>query len=235
VLTGLAAGTLLCFDYDGTLAPLVDDPDRARMRLATQGLLTQLARARPVAVLTGRSLSSVLPLLHGTGVHRIVGGHGAERSDAAPDASLLQRVAAWREQVAAVAAAWPGVRVEEKPASLAVHYRQAKARHAAREAIAETASGLEGCRTLAGRDVLELVPEGAPDKGEALRRLVEEGGHPRVMYVGDDATDEDAFRALDDARLLSVRVGRRASAARYFVPDQPAVDRLLAALLHGAA
>jgi trehalose 6-phosphate phosphatase len=101
----------------------------------------------------------------------------------------------------------------------------------ARRAAERALLGLEGARIVGGKRVLNAVVRAAPDKGEALDRLVRRGGYERVLFVGDDDTDEDVFRFPATVPLLGVAVGRRRqSAAAYYLRRQGDVARLLSVL-----
>ena len=114
---------------------------------------------------------------------------------------------------------------------MAVHYRGSPRKTAARRAILAAAGALPGTRLLRGKQVVDVLPVAAQGKGRALQRAAELLGCTRVLYVGDDRTDEDVF-ALDWPGLVAVRVGRRrGSRARYFLRRQPEIDRLLTTLL----
>lgn len=98
--------------------------------------------------------------------------------------------------------------------------------------------GLAGARVVGGKRVRNVTVPGAPDKGDALLRLLRRGGYERVIFVGDDETDEDVFRLAPAVPLVGVAVGRRRrSAAGHFLRGQADVARLLALLgtLRGAA
>jgi trehalose 6-phosphate phosphatase len=124
-----------------------------------------------------------------------------------------------------------GVQVERKELSVAVHYRGSPRKTAARRAILAAAGALPGARVLRGKQVVDVLPVAAQGKGRALQRAAQRLGCTRVLYVGDDRTDEDVF-ALDWPGLVAVRVGRRrGSRARYFLRRQPEIDRLLTTLL----
>jgi trehalose 6-phosphate phosphatase len=132
----------------------------------------------------------------------------------------------------------PGVEVEDKSISLAVHYRAASDKRRARQAIEQAVGQLEKCRVVAGIDVFNLVPHEAQDKGRALLRLLEESGCTSAVYIGDDVTDEDVFALeaeADPERLLGIRVGREGETrARWYVPGQKDIDDLLRLLLSAA-
>jgi len=125
----------------------------------------------------------------------------------------------------------PGVVLENKGASLSLHYRLAADRAAAHAAVLERASALEPApRLMEGKCVLNVLPEGALSKREGLIALMAQCGCTHAVFVGDDVTDEDVFVGAPPA-WLTVRVGAdRDSAARWFVPAQIDVLRLLQAL-----
>ncbi|HXK05313.1 MAG TPA: trehalose-phosphatase [Verrucomicrobiae bacterium] len=226
----LASDVLLGFDFDGTLAPIVEDPDRAGMRSETRRLLRRVAAARPCVVISGRSRADVYERLAGTGVRRIIGNHGGE--PARRGSEIRRRVTSWRDSLRRRLSLVPGLRVEDKGLSLTVHYRGFRPRARARLAIREAAERLPGVRLISGLEAISLVPRDAPDKGTALVAEMRRLSCSRALYVGDEGTDEDVFALHDDSRLLTVRVGRRLySQAQYFLRNQREIDGLLRQLL----
>jgi trehalose 6-phosphate phosphatase len=179
----------LLLDVDGTLAPIVERPEDARVPEETRREIARLAgRYALVACVSGRSGAEVERMLAVPGV-AIVGEHGLEL---APDAER------WTEAVATFASGvdWPA---ERKPLSLSFHFRRADDEAAARaylQRVAEAAER-EGLVPRWGRMVLEVRPPVAADKGTAVRALVARAGVDRALYAGDDTTDVDAFRGLD--------------------------------------
>jgi trehalose 6-phosphate phosphatase len=219
---------ILVFDFDGTLAPIVDDPASAAMGPATAALLGALAARVPCAVVSGRARGDVAARVASVPLRAVVGNHGAEPGPDAPEPALRARVEGW---LAALRAAVdePGVVVEDKGRSLAVHVRRAARPVQALERAAAAAAALDGARVFGGKLVVNVVPEAAPTKADAVEALAAECGGAPVLYVGDDDTDEDAFRSR--AVRWGVRVGRaERSAARFFVDEQAQVDRLLRVL-----
>ena len=225
-----AASVLLAFDYDGTLAPIVEDADQAYMRPATRELLWQLTSRYPVIVITGRAQPDALRRLRGVGVLEVVGNHGIEPMHASNRyAELVRR---WHSDLERCVAAWPGVSLEDKIYSVAVHYRKARDPEGARAAILETAAGLAEARILGGKQVVNLVPRGAVDKGAALLREQQRLLCEKALYVGDDETDEDVFTRSNPDTLLGIRVGDKSgSAASHFIAEQSAIDDLLRILI----
>ncbi len=229
VLHSLAGqDTLLAFDFDGTLAPIVDDPSAPAMRPRTRHLLAEAAQLYPCAVISGRPEQDVMRLLAGVTVWYVIGNRGMYP---APELErLCADVARWEEALAPRLSALQGVSIENKGVSLAVHYRRASDRERSREEIAAAAAVLPGrVRVVQGKEVVNLLPEDGPDKGGCLQRVLRHLGCSATLYVGDDETDEPAFRVEG---VTGVRVGACPStAARYFVNDQEEIDDLLEQLV----
>ncbi|MGH8851692.1 MAG: trehalose-phosphatase [Casimicrobiaceae bacterium] len=235
---------MLAFDIDGTLAPIVAEPWRARISDELRAGLRSLAARTPVAIVTGRAVKDARPML-GFSPHYLVGNHGAEGIPGFDAQSTdFQRVcAAWLAELSAAADAsgWratPGIMLEDKQYSLSFHYR-----HVARPALARQILEQRVARLIPppdivhGKRVLNLLAPDAPHKGEALLSLLGHSGCARALYVGDDVTDEDVFR-MRTPEVLSIRVGRkRKSAADMYLKNQADVARLvrrLVAMLDGA-
>jgi trehalose-phosphatase len=242
---------LIALDFDGTLAPIVEDPEAAEpLPLAIEAIkaLAGLPRTH-VAVISGRPLEQLRRLIdHAEGV-ALVGSHGAEidESDMIPDDDELgpgsddddllddgeaQLLAYVRDAVADIVETHPGTVLEEKPASVVLHTRRAD-----REtAIGATSDVLQGpgswpdVHVLRGKEVVELAVTDVT-KGRALRRLradlgLSSGG---VFFAGDDTTDERAFAVLDDdAGDVTVKVGGGRTAARHRVAGPRDLAELLA-------
>lgn len=220
---------LLAFDFDGTLAPIVSDPERARLRPATQALFDQVTRRYTCAVISGRAKRDALDRLGRVQLWEAIGNHGADLR-AAPE-SYEQRVKVWRGLLEARLRGHPGVVIEDKGISLSVHYRNAADPQSALAAIYDVTSQLERARVFGGKKVINVLPDDAPHKGTALDCMRRWAGCDLAIYIGDDVTDEDAF-ALPPETVLSIRVGESASSrARYFVHDQHEMDGLLERLL----
>jgi trehalose 6-phosphate phosphatase len=226
-------GALLVFDFDGTLAPIVNEPAAARLRPATRRLLRALARRFPCAVVSGRALRDLRPRLTGVSLIGLAGNHGAEPAPSRDGAAAaLRTVRRWSRNLVTRLDGLPGVALENKGLTLTIHYRRAPDPRAAGRAIRAALGALHGTRLVRGKFGINVFPPGAPHKGTALLGLRRRLGLKAALYVGDDATDEDAFAALSPPDLLAIRVGRsRSSLASYFLRDQREIDALLAALL----
>jgi trehalose 6-phosphate phosphatase len=182
-------------------------------------------------VISGRARADVLARLESVPLRAVIGNHGLEPS---PDAPRYRTVVkAWlpvlREQLEAL----PGIEIENKLYSLSIHYRRAKQKSAALAAIRKAVTALEGsARAVEGDMVVNLLPSDAPDKGSALSSLQSSLQTERTIYVGDDGTDEDAFKLSGPEQLLGIRVGRSANTqAPYYLTKQTDVDGFLKSLL----
>ena len=224
---------LLAFDFDGTLAPIVRDPEAAAMRPRTAAMLAKVAKLYPCAVISGRSRADVMAKVDAIPLRAIFGNHGMEPSPNLRTLRTWRRLAArWHAQLASSLPPIAGVVIENKGVSLAVHYRKARARAAVRRLILIAAAALPGARIVEGKMVVNALPAGAPDKGTALLTLCKRLRCKSAIYVGDDENDEDIFALARQGRLLGIRVGRaQHTQAAYFVPNQVAVDRLLVKLI----
>lgn len=222
--------TLVAFDFDGTLAPIVADPDRATMRPATRRLLEAVAKAYPCVVISGRSRDDVGRRLRGVPVAGVVGNHGLEPWHA--ESRATPGVRRWIPLLEEELGAIPGVAIEDKGLSIAVHYRRCRDKAKTRARVLAAAARLGPARLLGGKQVLNILPAGAPHKGQALERARARLRCETAVYVGDDETDEDVFALGRPGRLLGIRVGRkRGSSAAFYVRTQADLDRLLRRLL----
>jgi trehalose 6-phosphate phosphatase len=221
---------LLAFDYDGVLAPVIRDPRGAPMSGRTRALLEALAGLVPLAVVSGRSFAKLRRVVGGV-TPSLVGNHGYEFLHATPVAAeVLAQVRRWERQVAAAVAGVPGVHVEHKGSTFAVHWAQAPDRARAARAVRRAAAALDGVRIVPGKNLVNVLPAAFPTKGDAVRRLLTELGCRRVLFGGDDVTDEDVF-ALPRRLVVGVHVGRGPSRAEWRLARREDVDVLLEELV----
>ncbi|CCG05749.1 trehalose-phosphatase [Blastococcus saxobsidens] len=208
---------LVASDYDGVLARLRDDPAAAVPEPGVAEVLARLAAVEgvTVALVSGRGADDLRRTSGLSGPFRWIGSHGAEY-----DGPLVGELAGRRDELARrlepLVAGTPGARLEVKPVGVAVHVRQVADRERAAALLAEARQHADSSLTMKpGKDVLEMAVTDA-DKGSALRRLVVDLGAAAAVYLGDDVTDEDGFRALgpDD---VTVKVGAGDTAARFRV------------------
>lgn len=227
---------LLAFDFDGTLAPIVPRPDDARVPLPIAARLRRLCTVRPVAVVTGRSVADVEARL-GFSPRFVIGNHGIEDPGQTHEllparwATALDPLrAALADRASQLAEA--GVTVEDKQYSIALHHRLAPDQSRARAAIDSVLDlASVGLAVGRGKCVINVVPLGAPDKGDAVLAAARRCNAGAGLFVGDDDNDEPAFEKVP-AGWVTVRVGRdhTASRASFYIdgPSQlPAVLQLL--------
>jgi len=224
------SNVLLGFDFDGTLCPIVRDPEQAELRASTRRLLGELTSIYPVVVISGRSLGDVRRRLDGLDLAGVIGNHGLEPGHATR--SLERTVEHWRAVLATELADVQGVVIEDKHYSIAIHYRRSRSKGTARARIAAALAQLDDVRVVGGKQVVNLLPPGAPHKGVALERERGRLGCDTALFVGDDETDEDVFALERPGRLISIRVGpARSSHASYCLKGQSEIDALLRALI----
>jgi trehalose-phosphatase len=243
--TLLGKRILLLLDFDGTLSPIAPTPAEATLPSETRRELERLVKSPScdVAVISGRALSDVKGKVGIPGI-TYVGNHGLEvaRPDAEPQQVALPQFQSMlrqmKEELAMKLAPYAGAILEDKGNSLAVHYRTARREHrplikaAVYEAV-EVFGGERQVEVGAGAMVLELRPPIGCDKGTIVSRFLESesrrqsNGGSFAIYIGDDVTDEDAFRAIR-GRGWGILVGPpRISYAEYYLRDPGEVRRLL--------
>lgn len=210
-----AGGMLVAVDFDGTLAPIVERPEDAAPLPEGIAALRRLAR-RPdtdVAIVSGRGLADArarvgVPELYYAGNHGMeIEGPGLSRvlEEAAALRPSLERC---RARLDDDLAGLDGVQVEDKGLTLSVHYRRVATREGRETVVRRVQAACEGASGLClteGKMVVEVRPDIAWDKGAATRFLldtVEEAraGTVPALFLGDDRTDEDAFRILAEER-----------------------------------
>ncbi|WP_027933673.1 trehalose-phosphatase [Amycolatopsis thermoflava] len=227
---------LVACDYDGTLAPIVTNPDEARPLPESVGALRSLAglHETTTAVISGRALRDLAILSRLPHEVHLVGSHGSEFDIGfvheldAQARDLHRRV---EQELERIAGDVPGVSLEVKPASIAVHVRRAD-RDAARRVLDEVHSGpctWEGVTTTDGKEVVELAVV-QTDKGRALDTLRHQVGATAAIFLGDDVTDEKAFARLSGPDV-GVKVGDGETLAAYRVPGTEDVATVLAFML----
>jgi trehalose-phosphatase len=230
----------LFLDYDGTLTPIVERPEDAVLAEETRAVLRRLAGRHAVAVVSGRDLEDVRARVAVEGItyagchgFEIAGPRGNRVHGAA--AAAAPQLAAAADQVAHEVKGLPGVQLERKRFTLAVHYRRARDADvpAVRDAVARAQARHPALRVTSGKKVLELQPDVDWDKGRAVLWLIETLGlqDALAVYIGDDVTDEDAFRALAHRGVgIAVQEAPQPTAAQYTLRDPDEVRALLAGL-----
>ncbi|WP_307868885.1 trehalose-phosphatase [Cellulosimicrobium cellulans] len=238
---------LVALDFDGTLAPLVDDPHAARMAPAARAAVDRLGRVLAgtttrLALVSGRHLADLAERSEPPVGTFLVGSHGAETGVVTPTgleavpleltADQAEALAALRAGLADAVSGREGAWVQDKPSAAVLHTRLASpADTRAAEDVADAVAERLGLHAMHGKDVVEVAVV-ETSKGEAVDRLRDVVGQDaglartRVLYAGDDTTDETAFAVLGTGDL-GIKVGDGETRAAARVPD---ADVLAAAL-----
>jgi alpha,alpha-trehalase len=231
-------------DYDGVLTPIVEHPDLAVLSDETRRVLADLASVATVAVVSGRDVNDVRGKVQVPGIY-YAGSHGFDIITPSGDPVVDERLDRFQAYLAPLDTATeqledrlrgvPGAQVERKRFAIAVHYRRVADTDFAlvEEAVRDTAPTVPSLRVATGKKIFEFRPDFDWDKGRAMRWLLAELGLDREMvtpvYLGDDTTDEDAFRVIRK-RGIGVVVGREGepSLARFALEDTDEVTSFLA-------
>lgn len=227
----------LFLDFDGTLAPIVERPEDAAMPARTHDSLVRLHAVMEgaVALISGRALEDLRARIGGLDLP-MAGSHGHEiwrpGDTADPSASPVPEVLRIAATRLTDLAGRHNLIVERKPGAVTVHYRgMPHLEETVREAVNDEAAANAGLKPLHGNMVSEVVLKDA-GKGAAIERFLAKppfAGRAPVM-VGDDVTDEHGFEAAQALGGFGIRIGSGASAARYRLPDVPALADWLAVL-----
>jgi alpha,alpha-trehalase len=225
-------------DYDGTLSPIVERPELAVMPDDTRELVRKLSQNHTVAVVSGRQREDVQNFVKIDGIF-YAGSHGFDI--VGPNMKMVQPQAEaaipvidelidhFKKELKGL----EGVLVEEKKFSVAVHYRLAKDKNFPKieETVRDAVKGREKIKLMSGKKVFEILPDIHWNKGEAIRWIIKalklSWENASVIYIGDDTTDEDAFRMLrtrGTGILVSEKV--RESTADFYVKSTEEVKRL---------
>jgi trehalose 6-phosphate phosphatase len=228
-------------DVDGTLLDIAETPGAVRIDAPLLDLIARLHRASngAVALVSGRALSD---LEHRLGMLRLpmAGQHGLERRDAAGrlwmHAPPPEAKAAIKKAIAPLVERHPGLLVEDKGLTLALHYRRAPALAAyVHRLMARLVAGAGGALEVQkGKRVVEVKPAGI-DKGSAIGEYLAEPPFQgrRPVFIGDDANDEHGFAEINRVDGVSIKVGPGRTCGRYRLAGVTAVRDWLAGALTG--
>lgn len=237
----------LFLDYDGTLSPIAPTPEEAVFPDENKALLKELSRNKKykIAIVSGRALADVK---HIVGIKGIVyvGNHGLEIEG--PDIhfqSLMpyheqQAFEKIKKELCRQLVPIKGILIEDKGLTMALHYRLVAEKEIPKiqrlfSQICEPYRQQQEIKTTSGKKVLEIQPLTAWNKGHAVSWLLKQYRRKEnqtviPIYIGDDATDENAFAILKD-KGLTVVVGQNPSRAQYYVDDTREVTWLLKEIL----
>ena len=231
-------------DYDGTLTPIVSRPELARITPEMRALVGALADRCPVAIVSGRSRGKVEEFL---GLENVIyaGGHGMDIAGPPESRLRLKAGREWREtmdgahrKLAAALSGIPGAMVELNEYAVSVHYRLVNPTQIALVGaiVDRELRDFPKLRKVRGRMIWDIRPDIDWNKGRALlwirERLGLHPGNSVAFYLGDDATDEDAFSALSEEDVGILVASRpRVTAARYSLANPSEVGRFLEGLI----
>ncbi|MFT4076682.1 MAG: trehalose-phosphatase [Asticcacaulis sp.] len=223
----------LFLDLDGTLAPFTDLPEEVGPDIARNALIRNLALRLQgrLAVVSGRPIADIDRILEGV-IPAVAGSHGLQRRDARLDlivAPVHSGVAQAKQEIAAFVRRYPELHVEEKPLSVALHYRLEPTLKPVVEVFAEDLARRTGLKLQRGIMVVEFLTPGM-DKGRAVRAFMVEPPFAGTIpvFVGDDLTDEDGFRVVRSFGGIGVLVGAlRETFADYRLGNVEAVHHWL--------
>jgi trehalose-phosphatase len=240
-IAGRSGGVAVFLDYDGTLTPIVSQPENAWLSNSMRQTLRELAARAPVAILSGRDLDDVRrrvdvdSIVYGGSHGFDIAGPGGLRRQIATE--FLPNLDMAEKELHEALDGIPGARVERKLFSIASHYRNVKENDvpALERAVRAVTARHPELRRIDGKKVYELLPDIAWDKGKAVIWLLETLGldrqNVRPVYIGDDRTDEDAFRALHQSGIgILVSEQSQPAAASYSLKDPAEVERFLRAV-----
>ncbi len=226
----LAVDTIYGFDFDGTLAPIVEDRDKARMSRETEELLNKFIKQETVAIITGRSTKDIQALMAST-PHHLIGNHGSEgllSEEASQEIKNRntflkdQLLNSYSEQFLKY-----GVEIEDKTFSLSLHYRNSSNYAETEKFLSALTNDLPDAKIISGKLVVNILPNEAPTKSVAFLAIMKKEKARFGFYIGDDVTDEDIFR-LRNPRIITIRVGEdQSSKASFFIKDQNEINHLL--------
>lgn len=233
-------------DYDGTLSPIVSRPEQAVLSDSMRAVLRALVTKLPVAILTGRDLEDIrqrvgIDAIVYAGSHGfdIAGPHGLRRQMAT---EFLPKLGMAEKELHDALDGIPGALVERKRFSIAAHYRNVNENDvpAFTNALEAVAARHPELRRIDCKKVYELLPNVRWDKGKAVLWLLRtldlasRSAGIRPIYIGDDSTDEDAFRVLElelPGVGIIVTEHQQQSAARYMLKDSSEVELFLRSLI----
>lgn len=228
----------LYIDFDGTLAPIVQDPDDAALPAETRRHLVALAgsTAVDVAVISGRALDDIRSRVGIAGI-KYAGNHGFELGEDGetwvhPEIEryrpVLERA---RERITRELDTIPGCFVEDKHATLTVHHRQADSAggSSAIATVQAVVDNEEDLSMIVDEQSVEVRPNVDHHKGAAVEELFDAGPGALAIYLGDAQTDVDAFRTLAawDDETVHVAVGSELPASGYHLDSPAEVERFL--------
>jgi trehalose 6-phosphate phosphatase len=219
----------LLFDFDGTLAPIVEKPENAFMTQQTLTLLKEIKKIFWTGIVSGRSLEDVknrIPIE----LDFYSGNHGIESPFVSQ--SVLRKIKYSMENIKDICSKInKDVYVEDKGLSIAVHFRGLEKPETALAEYISAFDSNKNVKLIPGILTLNLLPNNYFDKGWIMQKLMKEYKRSTFVFIGDDITDEYIFK-IKAEQLLSISVGnKKESASKYFIEDQKEINILLKKIL----
>ena len=229
------------FDYDGTLTPIVKKPELAKLDSRIKDILRKISKANKVAIISGRPLSEIKNFI---GIKNIIysGNHGFEIE--IKGKKIIQNTDHWtkneirriKDKLAKEIKKIDGAFLEDKGLTLSVHWRLTSKKDLPKlfALIRETIRANSRLKLTKGKKVWEIRPNVDWHKGKAVEWILSR--LPTFysllpVYIGDDATDEDAFKTLKNS--ITVKVGKsKKSKAKYYIKNQSEIKKLLISFLN---
>ncbi len=227
-------GIFIFLDYDGTLTPIVESPDKAILSEDMHSMIIKLKEIMPVAIVTGRSLNNIMDILKMKDII-YAGNHGAEIWDGkklvmgkqlSESKKALEKIVRELKEVLSFV---QGVIVEDKGITASIHFRMVASKdickmHNIFWAIADGYKGLFSITS--GKKVFEIRPHDIWNKGDAVKWIWENFANNRIpIYLGDDLTDEDAFKVIK-GKGIGISIGK-SKEAEFYLRTQEEVKKLL--------
>lgn len=229
---------LLFLDFDGTVSPIVKNPDEARIDSEVETILKTFIRSKKIRIIiiSGRMLSELKKKIRVKGID-YVGNHGLEwelngNYDRYPmDKNDFESLDSAKKLLSSIKLEFPDVYLQDKILSLSVHYRNLKnvGENEFKKKFYETLSKPRKNNAIhfrEGKKVIDIYSKTGWNKGMAAKKIKKLLGDPLAISMGDDTTDEDMFKKLNDG--ITVRVGKDSnSSAEFYVKNISEVTRFL--------
>ncbi len=202
---------LLMLDFDGTISPIVPTPEEAEIDKEIENILTDLEKlpSTEIWIVSGRSLEDLKNKVH---FKNLIGSHGIECPFSAEEKIDCDDISKLKNDIECLLKNYRGIQIEQKVYSVSIHYRNADAGD--EESIRDIVKKNSGNFAITeGKKVIELRAKGK-NKGDACQMLIDHAGCEASIYVGDDITDEDAFRALKE-KSVTIKIGSGETDATY--------------------
>ena len=223
--------TVYCFDFDGTLAPIIQNPAESVLSNEIKQKLLQIQKLFPVAIISGRSLLDLSRIIDFK-CNFMVGNHGIEDKNNANIMSECKNITKkWIENLSHIFQVEnlnSHFSIDDKEFSVTLHYKKGTNLDKLHTILDKLTPAP---RIIAGKLVFSLLPDFGKDKGTAILDLMHKNNFTHALFIGDDVTDEDVFK-LENENILTIHVGNNPkSDAKFCLEEQTKIDVLLDKIL----